>query len=54
MHSVLGADTLGYETGGGYYTLAGKAFVSGCGYLLGTAMDELAQSKHEEQVFEIH
>jgi hypothetical protein len=39
---------------GSYYTLVGETFVSGRGYMFGTAMDELAEGKHKEQLFEIH
>lgn len=39
---------------GSYYTLVGEAFVSGRGYMFGNAVDELAEGKHMEQVFEIH
>jgi hypothetical protein len=37
-----------------YYTLVGETFVSGRGYMFGTAVDELTEGKHKEQVFEIH
>jgi len=37
-----------------HYTVVGETFVAGRGYMFGTALNELAEGKYKEDVFEIH